>query len=149
MIINIDTPEGAKEYLIARILVEAKRNDVPMTEVEAKMLHYSATDSTLPDMDVVHGAFERYHDMREYEAKIQSLIRAIRQRDRDGDEKAVKAWNHAVRKLSVEHHYVLSMIQAADKTNRPAVELVKWLIAALVIVGVSMAVAFYFHYHNL
>jgi hypothetical protein len=112
---DIDTSRGAKEYLIARILLQAKMEGVPLSEVEGKMLYLSETGHKLPDMEVVHDAFERYHDIQEYEERITGLIRGLLERDQASDPKALKAWDQAVRKLGREDHYVLSLIQTSGE----------------------------------
>jgi hypothetical protein len=40
----------AKEFLISRIVEEARRENIPLSEVERKMLYFSETDWTLPDI---------------------------------------------------------------------------------------------------
>jgi hypothetical protein len=145
MKINIDTPRGAKEYLIARIAAEAYRQDVPLSEVEMKMLFLSKDGWTLPDMEQVHDAFERYHHIQEYEDKINGLIRSLCAHDRASDR---KVWNHAVHVLGREDHYVLSLIAASGKRTHPLWELLKFLALSLVILGSSVAVAFYIHNHS-
>jgi hypothetical protein len=145
MKINIDTPRGAKEYLIARIVAEAKRENVELSEVERKMLYHSEKGWTLPDMEQVHDAFERYHHILEYEGKVNGLIQNLCARDRAVDR---KAWNHAVRVLQGEHHYVMSLIAASGRRERPLWELAKSLAMAAGIIGGSVAVALYLHNHG-
>jgi len=145
MKINIETTRGAKEYLIARIMLEAKNEAVPLSEVECRMLFLSKEGWTLPDMDVVKDAFERYHSFEEYESKVVGLIRNIRERDRAINPKAGKAWNHALARLGRENHYVLSLIYASGKTRRPLVEMIKFLVGALIIVSISVGLAYYIH----
>ena len=50
-------PREAKEFLVARIVAEANKEGVPLSEVERKMLYFSETDWTLPDIDEVSEAF--------------------------------------------------------------------------------------------
>jgi len=57
----------------------------PLSEVEGKMLYLSEAGHALPDMEVVRDAFERYHDLLDYEERISGLIRSVRERDRAGD----------------------------------------------------------------
>jgi hypothetical protein len=145
MKMNIDTPQGAKEYLIARIVAEAKREDVPLTEVERKMLYVSTNGWTLPDMAQVQDAFERYHHIQEYEDKVNGLIRSLCAHDRAVDK---KAWSHAVGMLGGEDHYVLSLIEASGKQDRPLWEKLKFLVLVAVIIAGSVAVAFYIQNHS-
>lgn len=47
------TAKEAKDYIAERIAAEAARESVPLSEVERKMLYWSETDWTLPDMKQV------------------------------------------------------------------------------------------------
>ena len=67
---------------MARIVAEAQREGVSLSEIERKMLYFSETDWTLPDIDKVSEAFEREYDNDEYEKKITSLINNARTRCR-------------------------------------------------------------------
>ena len=46
----------AKEFLISRIVDQAQRDGVPLSEVERKMLYFSETGWTLPDIMSVNEA---------------------------------------------------------------------------------------------
>ena len=60
----------AKEFLVTRIVAEAQRESVSLSEVERKMLYFSETGWTLPDIMVVSDAFDRDYDQAKYEEKI-------------------------------------------------------------------------------
>jgi len=60
----------AKKYLVERIVEEARREDVPLSEIETKMLYFSETAWTLPDILEVNETFEREYDEVEYEQKV-------------------------------------------------------------------------------
>ena len=42
--------QRAKEFLISQIVEEAQRENVPLSEVERKMLYFTETEETLPDI---------------------------------------------------------------------------------------------------
>jgi hypothetical protein len=115
---RFETVREAKEFLIAWIDAEARRMSVPLSEVERKMLYASATGWTLPDMEVVQDAFERYHHVDEYQARIKKLIRSIRANTRAGNKADFAAWTEAVEVLSQEDHYLLDLIAASGETLR-------------------------------
>ncbi len=72
------TARDAKEFLVSRIVSEAQRESVSLSEIERKMMYFSETAWTLPDMDEVNRAFDRDYDQGEYEQKITKLARAAR-----------------------------------------------------------------------
>lgn len=59
----------AKEFLVSRIVEEARRENVPLSEIERKMLYFSETFWTLPHIMDVNDQFQREYDDREYERK--------------------------------------------------------------------------------
>lgn len=64
----------AKEFLISRLVAEAQRENVSLSEIERKMLYFSETAWTLPDIMEVNNEFDREYDQAEYENKISRLI---------------------------------------------------------------------------
>jgi hypothetical protein len=68
----------AREHLIARIVAEAGRESVPRSETERKMMYFTETAGTLPDMGEVSEAFDRDYDQATYEAKIGGLAQQAR-----------------------------------------------------------------------
>src|ERR1700730_16782740 len=89
----------AKEFLIARIVREVEIEGVPLSEVERKMLYFSETHWTLPDIWDVNDAFGREYNSDEYESKIARLIQNARARSRKED------------------HYLLVMIACSWAAN--------------------------------
>ena len=75
------TNKQAKDFLADRIAAEAKRGGAPLSEVERKMLYFSETDWTLPEMATVSAEFDRDYDENEYEQKIAALVRSIEARN--------------------------------------------------------------------
>lgn len=118
------TERQAKEYLIGRIVAEARREQVPLSEVERKMLYFTESGWTLPNILEVNAEFEREYDNDEYEKKIAGLVREIEKQNETatGDEQS--KWDDAVVKLSEGDHYLLVLI---DLGRSPTGPLSRWL----------------------
>ena len=112
------TIKQAKDYLASRIAVEAIREGVPFSEVERKMLYFSETDWTLPDMKEVSAEFDRDYNQNEYEQKIANLVRKITSSDHSQSQTDTEAWDEAVEKLSEGDHY-LSVLVSASALSAP------------------------------
>ena len=54
--------QEAKEYLIAQIVEEAQRENVELSELERKMLYFTESQETLPDILEVNDQFEQEYD---------------------------------------------------------------------------------------
>jgi hypothetical protein len=60
----------AKEFLVSRIIEEARKRHVRLSELERKMLYFSEGHPTLPDIMEVNEKFEAEYDNEKYETKI-------------------------------------------------------------------------------
>jgi hypothetical protein len=105
----------AKENLADRIVAEAQREGIALSEVERKMLYFSETGWTLPEMAEVNEEFDRDYDQDAYEQKIGGLVCSLRART-DRSEEEIAAWDEAVAKLSDGDHYLLVLITAGEKS---------------------------------
>ena len=117
------TVRQAKDYLAHRIVEEARLEGVSLSEIERKMLYFSETDWTLPDMVAASQQFGQNYDQDEYEDKIAGLIRRIQACDEVQNPEELEAWDDAVLKLCEGDHYLLTLIDAA----RPNVRKSAWL----------------------
>ncbi len=145
------TTRNAKEFLVGRIVAEAGREGVPLSETERKMLYFSETAWTLPDMMEVNDAFDRECDQAEYEEKIGALIRRYRGWAAKATESDLDSWDEAVQTISGEDHYLLVLINAGQGSTGPSVadsplvDRLKLIGLAFVIVVVLLAAQYLLH----
>lgn len=135
------TAREAKEYLIRRILEQADRDGVALSDVERDMLYFSETGWTLPNMMFISRVFDQNYDQDKYENKIAHIVRRIYdQLDSDSDE-----WNEALLRLREEDHYLLVLIDGASnepqKTSRW--EIVKYLLVGGVVALLLLPIGFF------
>jgi hypothetical protein len=107
----------AKEYLISRIVEEAKREGVALSDLERKELYFTESGWTLPDMKDVNDEFDRTHDQDEYEKKIAGLVKRIEKRMRKDGTADRDEWRDAIRLLSKEDHYILVIVRQAGASS--------------------------------
>ncbi len=108
----------AKEFLVSNIVEEAQRENVVLSETERKMLFFSETGWTLPDMAAVSDEFDRSFGQNEYEKKVSRLIRSAYGRACKESSEQYDFWWEAVRLLRKEDHYLSVMIQRAGLRRR-------------------------------
>jgi hypothetical protein len=130
----------AKEFLISRIISEAQRENIPLSEVERKMLYFTESGWTLPDMTAVYEDFDRDYSQNKYEKKIAKLIRKAAKHDYKESHENYDAWWSAIRFLKREDHYISVMIGIAGL--RPAGDQLRLFGTALAIVICFMLVLF-------
>ena len=131
--------QQAKEFLATRIIQEAGLQGVPLSEIEQKMLYYTETGWTLPDMPDISDKFDREYDQDEYEEKIAKIVKAAADRAKKTSRDEYKQWWAAVRFLNTEDHYISLLIDEAHL--RPPGDRLKLWGTGLAIVGVVLAYA--------
>jgi len=144
------TSREAKEFLIDRILAQAVRSGVPLSEVERKMLYFSETDWTLPDMPAVSAAFDRDYDQDAYEEKIAGIVRTA-ENDLTRDPEVNERWDNAVSLLCTEDHYLIVLINAVavktTRTKRPPGDIARLILTAAAIIAIVMTCMWLFDRH--
>jgi hypothetical protein len=108
--------QQAKEFLISQIVEEARRENVPLSEVERKMLYFTEVEEALPDIMEVSEQFDRDYDTDTYESKISGLIGNAYERSREFPE-GESRWKQAIKDLHKEDHYLLVMVDQAIGTS--------------------------------
>lgn len=132
----------AKDYLIAQIVAEAQLERVPLSETERKMMYFTETAWTLPEIEEVREDFERDYDQTEYEAKIGEL--ASRARARAGKTTGLDRWKEAVGVLEGEDHYLLILLGTSGSSDSVLVDRVKLVATAFLVCAVLIAAIFLF-----
>lgn len=104
---------AAKQFLISKVIGQAEVEQVSISEVEKKMLHFTEVHPSLPDMYEVNTQFERNHDSDEYEAKVATLLKNARNCDREPSPEGDQKWEDALNALKDHDHYILVMTEQA------------------------------------
>jgi hypothetical protein len=138
---RFETERQAKEYLIERLVAEAQHEGAPLTDVERKMLYFSETGWSLPNILDVNAEFERDYDTGEYEQRILALATKITQRDKFSAGEDLDSWYEAVQKLSEGDHYLLVLIDKRLVGNapspRPPGDLIKLVLTAIGVLALA------------
>jgi hypothetical protein len=92
----------AKELLISQIVEEAQRQNIPLSEVERKMMYFTESGWTLHDIMKVNEDFDREYDQDEYKRKIAKLATKADKRIRKDSRDDYDKWWAAIRFLERE-----------------------------------------------
>lgn len=122
-----------KEFLISKIVAGAQSENISLSEVERKMLYFTETGWTLPDIMEVSAAFDREYDQDAYEQKIAEVVARTYKHILKNSRDEYETWWAAIRFLQKEDHYILVMIALAHL--RPRGDQFKLLAAGLAIVA--------------
>jgi hypothetical protein len=132
----------ALDFIASRIADEAERERVSLSEVERKMLYFSETAWTLPDIWQVSDEFDRDYKQDDYERKISQLIKKAVAHARKQQRVEFDGWTAAIRRLSEGDRYLLVMVKQAGvgRAGRSARFPFNWW--RLAVVGVIVAALF-------
>ncbi len=108
----------AKEALVSIIVAEAQRENIPLSDVERKMLYFTESGWTLRGIMQVKEDFDRDYDQDEYERKIAKLVRKADRRISKESREDYERWWAAIRFLQREDHYISVMIRLAGLRPR-------------------------------
>ena len=127
----------AKEFLVSQIADEAQRENIVLSEPERKMLYFSESGWTLPDISTVADEFDGAYDYRDYEKKIAALFRRAAKHARKKSAQDYDVLWQAIRRLRREDHYLNVIIKQAGV--RPRGDLLKLWGTGVGIVTVFLA----------
>ncbi len=126
-------PLEAKEFLASRIVDQALLEGVSVSEIERRMLFFSETHPSLPDMYEMLNEFNETYRMFPYERTVSSLICNAFRRDRE-DAALAQRWEDAKKTLHRQDHYISVMLkQGLASANRKR-DLLIYIVIGLAVV---------------
>src|ERR1700743_3458307 len=98
---------GAKIFLLSRVIEQAQEEEVVINDVERRVLGFEEAVAAPVDVEAMK-KFEEQYDAQAFEAKVVRLIKRAYSRDKqiNGEEQ----WNGALRALRDRDFYLLLMI---------------------------------------
>ncbi len=139
------TVANAKRFIADRLVDEAKRQGVDLTDVEVRMLGFAEASASSEDMEVA-AVFERDYDDMEYESKIAKLLRCVYKRDIESGMKP--DWDRFFEDIAEEDMYLFVMLERAGiQRSSPFSLFSDWrfywgLVPTILLVATGMVVAF-------
>jgi hypothetical protein len=134
-----------KRFLIGRVLDQAGRDGISLSDVEVRMLGFCEATASAEDMEAA-AAFERDYSDEQYESTIADLLRKVY--DRDVADGRKEEWDRSLDGLADEDLYLFVMLEKAKimKTTTslafPGWPLLAGLLPILMFVALALLVAF-------
>lgn len=147
---SVPDHSGDKGALASVIAKEAERDGTPLTEVERKMLYFTETGRTLPDINLpdmkeISAEFDRDYDQDKYEQKIASIIARVRNHFDLEHQQDQMTWDLALEKLGQGDHYLTVLADQANPGQSSIKRNIKVVLAALLLFAAG-AVDFWFRH---
>jgi len=99
----------AKDFLVQQTAQQAALENVPLSDLEKRMMYFTETGKCPEDPIALHDSFEDEYDTRQYETKISNLLHHAYKRVRKQDPITLQTWNEAIRRLRRGDHYLMVM----------------------------------------
>ena len=87
----------AKDFLVQQTSEQAALENVPLSDLEKRMMYFTATDECPENPIALNDAFEAEYDTDEYEAKISKLMHHAQSRIMKENPEAARKWKEAIR----------------------------------------------------
>jgi hypothetical protein len=82
----------AKDFLVQQAAEQAALENVPLSDLEKRMMYFTETGECPEDPIALNDAFEAEYDTDEYEAKISRLLHHAYKRIHKEDSQERKTW---------------------------------------------------------
>jgi hypothetical protein len=131
----------AKDFLVQQTTEQATRENIPLSDIEKKMMYFTESDTASCGNPVeLNDSFEAQYDTAEYEAKISRLLHHAYNRLKVEDPERIRNWDQAIRTLRKGDHYFLVLWDLKLPSEHPTRDFFKLLgIGLLVAVGIAIA----------
>ena len=97
----------AKEFLVQQTAEQAALENVPLSDLEKRMMYFTETGECPEDPIALNNAFEAEYDTTTYEKKISLLMAQAYRRIKRENPEGLRLWNKAFHVLSKGDHYLL------------------------------------------
>jgi hypothetical protein len=135
----------AKDFLVQKTAEQAALQDVPLSDLERRMMYFTETGECPEDPVALNDAFEAGCKTQQYETKVAKLMaHAYRQLKKDNPS-AVQTWDEAIKLLRKGDHYILVLWDLRTAVERPPYDTLKLLGSALLVIIVLLVLIFGWH----
>jgi hypothetical protein len=97
----------AKDFLVQQTAEQAVLENVPLSDIEKRMMYFTETGECPEDPIALNAAFEAAYNTTGHEKKIFLLMARAYHRIRRESPEKLRLWNDAFRVLSRGDHYIL------------------------------------------
>ncbi len=99
--------QQAKDFLVQQTAEQAALDNVPLSDLEKRMMYFTEGKNATEDPAALNDDFEAQYDTAQFEKKISRLMRRAYSRLKKEDPQKALQWNQAIRSLRRGDHYIL------------------------------------------
>ena len=103
----------AKAFFVERIIFQAQKDNVPLSDAERYMLQWTETEGAFEMNQALIDQFNAETNDAQYEKKISSLLKSAYETDVANASEMKERYRDAYKTLKRGDHYILVMIEEA------------------------------------
>ncbi|HEV1994868.1 MAG TPA: hypothetical protein VGR03_11085 [Candidatus Acidoferrum sp.] len=97
----------AKDFLVKQAVEQARVEDVPLSDLERRMMYFTEGPDAVEDPVSLNEEFEKQYDTTQYEAKLTKLLANAHKRLKTESPISISEWDKAIETLQEGDHYLL------------------------------------------
>jgi len=133
----------AKNFLVQQAAEQAALENVPLSDLEKKMMYFTESDPSSCDNPVeLNDEFEAQYETAEYEAKVSRLLRHAYNRLKEEDPERARDWDQSIRTLRNGDHYILLLWEIKPPRKRPVRDSLNLLAVGTFVAAVLVVLTF-------
>jgi hypothetical protein len=132
----------AKDFLVQQTAEQAAMENIPLSDLEKRMMYFTETGEMRENAIELNDAFEAEYDTEEYEGKISKLLRHARARAKKENPETACLWDDSIRVLRKGDHYLWVLWNQESSNERPPYDSLKLLGTAFLVIIVGGAAMF-------
>jgi hypothetical protein len=137
----------AKNFLVQQTVEQAQQDNVPLSELEKRMMYFTEGKGALEDPALLNDEFEKQYDTANYEKKISLLMRHAYARIKKEDPQKAFLWNSALDTLRTGDHYILVLsgpVSTHSSSRNRRIYLASGLLIGLPFAAILLFAHFFF-----
>lgn len=142
------TAQEAKDFLVGQAAQQASLDGVSLSDIEKRMMYFTASAEATEDPVALNNAFEAQYDTAEYETKVSRLLSHAFLRVKKENSATARHWSAAVNVLRKGDHYILVLLNQRLSGERPPYDSLKLFGAALLLILVIISFELLAHHYN-
>jgi len=107
------SPNNAKEFFVQKVLEQAKKENINLSEIEKQMLFWNEADPKFYENHELNERFENEISSEEYEKKIARIIRGCFNDDLRLNNVTKDTYKRAYTAIKSKDYYIFSMVDRA------------------------------------
>jgi hypothetical protein len=138
----------AKDFLVQQAAEQAALENVPLSDLEKRMMYFTETDECPENPIALNDAFEAEYDTDKYEARVSKLMHHAYLRIKKENPETRRRWDEAIRTLRKGDHYILILcnegldLVPGVPTERPPHDSLKLLSAGILLAAALVGLTF-------